>query len=290
MSEVVNAVEEDVEVYYDHEQPGNTLARMAERDQQRHRQDYEPVEERLIESLRDTSIVDSAADRVTNNSTADISRGLQRNSRDAKRLGFRRTNADNVSSLYDMQRGQAKDNAGTMNNARLNQFDRNRDLRNKLINVGRGVADQGMDGLGAAADNEAARDTAYDRAKTDASNANTQAGASLISTAIMYAAFTASDERIKDNVETIDSALDKVARLRGVYFTRNDLTEEENAVRRTGVIAQEVREVLPEVVVQTDREVEGVGPILAVEYGAMVGVLIEAVKELQDQIQELREG
>ena len=290
MSEVVNAVEEDVEVYYDHEQPGNTLARISERDQQRHRQDYEPVEERLIGSLRDTSIVDSAADRVTNNSTADISRGLQRNSRDAKRLGFRRTAADNVSSLYDMQRGQAKDNAGTMNNARLNQFDRNRDLRNKLINVGRGVADQGMDGLGAAADNEAARDTAYDRAKTDASNANTSAAASVVSTAIMYAAFAASDERIKDNVETIDSALDKVARLRGVYFTRNDLTEEENAVRRTGVIAQEVREVLPEVVVQTDREVEGVGPILAVEYGAMVGVLIEAVKELQDQIQELREG
>lgn len=282
-------VEEDIVVRYDHEKPGNTLAKMAERDQQRHRQDYEPVEERLINSLRDTSVVDSASDRVADNSGADILRGLQRNSRDAKRLGFRRTASDNVSSLYDMQRGQAKDNAGTMNNARLNQFDRNRDLRNKLINVGRGVADQGMDGLGAAADNEAARDTAYDRAKTDASNANTQAGASIISTAIMFAAF-ASDERVKDNVETIDSALDKVARLRGVYFTRNDLTEEENAVRRTGVIAQEVREVLPEVVVQTDHEVEGVGPILAVEYGAMVGVLIEAVKELQDQIQELREG
>jgi hypothetical protein len=282
--------EEDVQVTYDSENPGNTMGQIIERNNQRHRQDYEPIENRMIESLDDMSIIENAQDRVDNNGFRNLSAANARNTRNAKRMGFRRTTSDVVNSAFDLQRGQAKSNADTMNNARLNQFDRNRDLRNKLINVGRGVQDQGMDALSSASQLEASRDNAYDTAKTNARNSNVQAGTSLLTTAMMIAAFSTSDERIKDNVETIDSALDKVAQMRGVYFTRNDLEEEDNAVRRTGVIAQEVQAVLPEVVVQSDYDVEGIGPVLAVEYGSMVGVLIEAVKELKAQIEELREG
>ena len=86
-----------------------------------------------------------------------------------------------------------------------------------------------------------------------------------------------SDARVKENVETIPNALEKVTALRGVNF--NKIGEEK---RSTGVIAQEVKEVLPEVVHETE---DG---MLAVAYGNITGVLIEAIKEQQKQIDELK--
>jgi hypothetical protein len=88
-----------------------------------------------------------------------------------------------------------------------------------------------------------------------------------------------SDIRLKSNIETIDSALDKVKEMRGVYFDRHD----DEATRAVGVIAQEMQEVMPEVVVTDDTEDKH----LSVAYGNLVGVLIEAVKELSDKVEEL---
>jgi hypothetical protein len=87
-----------------------------------------------------------------------------------------------------------------------------------------------------------------------------------------------SDARIKKDVETIDSALDLVSKMRGVRYTRIDTKK-----RGVGVIAQEMLEVCPEVVQQ------GVGDddTLSVAYGNLVGVLIEAVKELTARVAEL---
>ena len=82
-----------------------------------------------------------------------------------------------------------------------------------------------------------------------------------------------SDERLKSDIKTIDNALDKVMNMRGVSYTK----EEEKSI---GVIAQEVEKVIPEVV--TDGEYKSVA------YGNMVGVLIEAIKEQQKQIDELK--
>ena len=81
-----------------------------------------------------------------------------------------------------------------------------------------------------------------------------------------------SDERLKSDIHTIDNALDKVMNMRGVSFTKQ-------AERGIGVIAQEVEKVLPEVVHD--------GEYKSVAYGNMVGVLIEAIKEQQKQIDEL---
>jgi hypothetical protein len=86
-----------------------------------------------------------------------------------------------------------------------------------------------------------------------------------------------SDIRVKSNIRTIDSALDKVTSLRGVYFDRRD-----NKLASTGVIAQEIEKVLPEVV-HTDSN-----GMKAVAYGNIVGVLIESIKELKAQIDELK--
>ena len=93
-------------------------------------------------------------------------------------------------------------------------------------------------------------------------------------------AFSSSDERLKDDVAVISDALAKVLALRGVTFTWN-----EHAVglegKDTGVIAQDVEKVLPEVV--TTRE-DG---FKAVRYDKMMGLLIEAVKELNAKVESL---
>ena len=86
-----------------------------------------------------------------------------------------------------------------------------------------------------------------------------------------------SDVRIKENIETVENGLDLVSQLRGVWY--NKIAEED---RKVGVIAQEVEEVLPEVV-HTDTE-----GMKSVDYGKMVGVLIEAIKELKQEIDELK--
>jgi len=90
-----------------------------------------------------------------------------------------------------------------------------------------------------------------------------------------------SDERLKENIEVIPNALEKVSKIRGVTFTRND--QEDKEKKHVGVIAQEVEKALPEVVM------EGSDGIKSVAYGNLVGLLIEAIKEQQKQINELKE-
>jgi hypothetical protein len=87
-----------------------------------------------------------------------------------------------------------------------------------------------------------------------------------------------SDATLKDNIELIADPLDKVLKLRGVTFTRKDLDDNRTHM---GVIAQEVEEVIPEVVITGDDGIK------TVAYGNMVGLLIEAVKELTNQNKEL---
>jgi hypothetical protein len=86
-----------------------------------------------------------------------------------------------------------------------------------------------------------------------------------------------SDARVKENVETIPNALDKVKAMRGVGY--NKIGEEKRSI---GVIAQEMLDVIPEVVHTDDQGMHSVA------YGNLVGVLIEAMKEQQQQIEELK--
>lgn len=79
-----------------------------------------------------------------------------------------------------------------------------------------------------------------------------------------------SDERKKTNIEPIPNALEKVLQLRGVTFDKIDGDDR----RHAGVIAQEVEKVLPEVV-YTDKD-----GMKSVAYGNVIGLLIEAIKEL----------
>ena len=85
-----------------------------------------------------------------------------------------------------------------------------------------------------------------------------------------------SDERLKDNIETLTDGLDKVEQLRGVTYTRD---ERENI----GVIAQEVEKILPEIVLTADDEMG----TKSVDYSRLTAVLIEAVKDLSARVKEL---
>jgi hypothetical protein len=81
-----------------------------------------------------------------------------------------------------------------------------------------------------------------------------------------------SDERKKTHIETIPNALEKVLQLRGVTFNKLD----DDNRRHSGVIAQEVEKVLPEVVYTAEDDTKSVA------YGNMIGLLIEAIKELAE--------
>lgn len=101
-----------------------------------------------------------------------------------------------------------------------------------------------------------------------------------------------SDERLKDFHGTIDNALNKVMALNGYYFTENAKAKElgyKNNARQVGVSAQEVRNVLPEVV--TDAPINGNfknADYITVYYDKLVPLLIEAIKEQQKQIEEIK--
>ena len=88
---------------------------------------------------------------------------------------------------------------------------------------------------------------------------------------------SSSDERLKQDIETIADALTKVETMRGVTYLRN-------GIREIGVVAQEVERVVPEVVHTEDGEYG----YKSVSYGNMVGLLIEAVKELSAEVKELK--
>ncbi len=84
-----------------------------------------------------------------------------------------------------------------------------------------------------------------------------------------------SDIRLKTDLTRIADALAKVNQLNGYTYTRTDTGE-----RQTGVVAQEVQAVLPEAVLDN-------GETLAVAYGNMVGLMVEAVKELAARVEML---
>ncbi len=89
-----------------------------------------------------------------------------------------------------------------------------------------------------------------------------------------------SDQRLKKNIETIDNPLDIVKGLRGVRYNRRDSDRAE-----IGVVAQEIEKILPEVVFQHKN---GGTDYKSVAYGNIVGVLIEAVKALTAEVEELK--
>lgn len=99
----------------------------------------------------------------------------------------------------------------------------------------------------------------------------------------VVAASTAfSDERLKDNIKPIENSLEAIKKLNGVTYDWKA-----NGKSSIGVIAQNIQEVFPELV----KEVQPIGEDekrLTVNYDGLIGVLIEAVKDLTNQVNELK--
>ena len=87
-----------------------------------------------------------------------------------------------------------------------------------------------------------------------------------------------SDERLKKNIHTITNPIEKVSALRGVSFEYK-----ETGQKQIGFIAQEIEKIIPEVVGENPDGYKGV------QYQNVVGLLVEAIKEQQKQIDELKE-
>ena len=86
---------------------------------------------------------------------------------------------------------------------------------------------------------------------------------------------SSSDRRLKTDIETIEDALNLVRDLRGVRYVMDGQSS-------IGVIAQEVEPILPEIVSEADG-------LKRVAYGNLAGLLIEAIKVLADEIDQLKE-
>jgi len=104
---------------------------------------------------------------------------------------------------------------------------------------------------------------------------------SLVTEGDITAFGTVSDRNRKENIVKIENALDKVSQISG--YTFNYIGDD---TPMTGVIAQELEEVLPEVVYETEA-IDGTQS-KAVRHGNIVGLLIESIKELKAEIEELK--
>ena len=96
-----------------------------------------------------------------------------------------------------------------------------------------------------------------------------------------------SDIKLKENIEVISDALDKVKQLKGITFNYK-----KDGKRSTGLIAQDLEKVLPEAIYETiDADINGdpEDKHLAIRYGNTVGLLVEAIKEQQEQIETLND-
>jgi hypothetical protein len=89
-----------------------------------------------------------------------------------------------------------------------------------------------------------------------------------------------SDKNFKENINNIENPLDIVNGLNGVQFTWKD-----NGKKSAGLIAQEVEEFLPELIEYNSDE----KPTMSLNYNGIIGVLVEAIKEQQRQIDELKD-
>jgi hypothetical protein len=108
-----------------------------------------------------------------------------------------------------------------------------------------------------------------------------------------------SDRRLKTNIINIDSPLEKISKINGVYFNWNELAKEladkNTEIREVGFIAQDVERVLPEIIKQAPFDVinskggsKSGENYLTIQYEKVVPLLVECIKELKSEIDKLK--
>ncbi|KPR17981.1 phage tail protein [Enterobacter hormaechei] len=95
-----------------------------------------------------------------------------------------------------------------------------------------------------------------------------------------------SDRRNKRNIKKIDSALDKLEKIDGVLYEIQNMDGYEQSA---GLVAQQVQDVQPELVT-SDIDHASQEERLRLNYNGVIGMLVEAVKELRAEVKELKEA
>jgi hypothetical protein len=129
-------------------------------------------------------------------------------------------------------------------------------------------------------------DTTYTRSDFINQDVNTDSNVTFASVSATgdVVAYASSDERLKDNIEVISNPIEKVQSLKGVTWDWNDNADKlQQSLPNVGVIAQDVEKVLPQLVKDRDNGFKGV------DYAKLTGLLIEAIKEQQKEIDILKE-
>jgi hypothetical protein len=107
-----------------------------------------------------------------------------------------------------------------------------------------------------------------------------------------------SDQRLKENIQPITGALSMIDSINGVYFTQNKLAEQfgyNDYNRQVGLIAQQVQSILPEIVKQAPFDLAEDGSsksgenYLTVQYEKIIPLLVQAIKELKLEIEQLKQ-
>ncbi|MBB2150645.1 hypothetical protein GM920_17230 [Pedobacter sp. LMG 31462] len=168
------------------------------------------------------------------------------------------------------------------------------DPQNESDAVNKKALDAGLAAASAAAKDNLGNHTAVENIKLGAYAISADGGAgkgltveadgSVIfaqSATIRQNFYTPSDRRLKDHIETLSSTLQKIDQIRGVRFEYKDQTKYATGPK-IGVIAQELQKVYPEMVTQ------GKDGFLKVDYTQLTGILIQAIKEQQVEIEELK--
>ena len=88
---------------------------------------------------------------------------------------------------------------------------------------------------------------------------------------------TASDEKLKENIEPITNALDALSKIKGV-----DFNWKKDGTKSSGVIAQDIQKIMPHAVKEVD-SLDGDDKYLTVDYNAIIGLLVSAVNELSNK-------
>ena len=99
-----------------------------------------------------------------------------------------------------------------------------------------------------------------------------------------FSGSVSSDIALKENINIVDNALDKVSKLRGVSFD----WKREGKGSSIGLIAQDVEPILPELVSEAPTFGDSTDTHKTLNYNGIIGLLVESIKELKDEIQELK--
>ena len=163
-------------------QYGDMLVEVTRQQQQFYDEVYRPLNQRLIKDVNSTEIVDQAK---ADNAAIDVGKYNARAMRQQLRLGLAATPEQQKEVDYQQKLGASLTADGNINTARVQQVERNEQLRNELVSVSRGIATQAMDGITTAAGNEGNRNATNANIRAQNTAAEKQTYATVGSMALM---------------------------------------------------------------------------------------------------------